>query len=298
MQSNKKNQILSVDFDLLKILKSFFLLKDWKKRSLFIGLPAVASVALFAGSFGGFMILVIYDSVEYASIGIALFFLYILSLPILLLTSLSVNGYKIKQSEAVRDGVEIYRLYSIRNFFSRVKNALILHILYFAYQIVPLVFVFLGQMSIFMAAIFGDSLYLVALLLIILGYGISFIGSMIQMVIQVVLYPLVLARFINRERTTDVINYSQTWKLFRKHWTHLLLIGLVTYLMQTFILTNIYVFAFLFIAVGIIFPPLFVIILMFSLLIFVPLASIGTVYVQHVQAEMIGKLAKNIRSDL
>lgn len=297
MRSDNQSTSTLEDFSLSEIFTSFFKLKDWKKRTVYVGLPVATSFMLFAVSFGMFIILVMQDSPKTpVSVSLLWFFLYLISIPIMLLTSLSAIGYRIKHSESVRDGVELYNLYSVRNFLSRVKHAIILNIFFVIYQIVPIILIILGYFLTFVAIVMGDIETNASSIFIILSYILIIAGALLQTVIEFILYPLVCARYINASSRMDVANFLQTWSDFRKQISKILLIALLIYVLQSMILPIVYVLVIVFLVIGVVFSPFYLVFAGLAVLICLPFLSIGSVYSQHVQGEMIGSLARSIRN--
>lgn len=297
MQSESQIVQTQDNFDLSKILTHFFKLRDWKERTLCIGLPVSISFMMFVLTGGIFLFLLMNDMIPPTGITALMFLLNMLSVPILLITSMASSGYKIKQGEAFRDGVEIHRLYSIRNFFSRIKHAFILKILFLMYQIIPMCIVVFGYVLLFIASIMGSGDSAPGVILILLGYVVMMTGSIIQTILEFLLYPLVTARYINESNFVDVVDYSKIWLNLRKHTKSVLLIVLVNYLLRSVILPTIYVFLIMFLVVGVIIVPLYLPFAVLAVIIFIPILATGMVYAEHTQGVMIGYLAKTIRNN-
>jgi len=299
MQTNKSTQVSGIKFNISEILTSFFHLKDWKKRSFYIGFPVAVTSLLFFISLGSIIFIAIRDEhrTETSPLAIPLMFLVIFSIPFIFLTSLSATGYQIKESEAISNRVEIRDLYSIRNFFSRLKHALIINILFFIYQIIPIAVVFIGYVIIGLSSIFEKSTPLIVIVFMVLGYGLTFVGSFLQGMIRLFINPMITSRYINQTDITDVINYAQTWRVLCRYPMYSFLVGIINYLLQFVVSTVIYIPLIFFVLAGIILPSLFPLLFVLILLIATPLISIGVVYHLHVQAIMIGNLARGIREN-
>lgn len=299
MQTNKSMQVSGIKFDISEIVTSFFHLKDWKKRSFYIGFPLTVTSLLFFISLWSIIFIAIRDEykAEISPLVLPLMLLFIFSIPFIFIAGLSATGYQIKESEAVSNQVEILDLYSIRNFFSRLKHALIIIILFFIYQIIPFTIGFIGYLIIGLSAIFEKSTPLIFIIFMVLGYGLTFIGSLLQVMVRLFINPVITSRYINQTNITDVINYAQTWRVLRKYPMYSFLVGIINYLLQFMMSTIIYLPLIFFVLALILFPSLFPLLFVLMLLIVTPLISIGVVYHLHVQAIMIGNLARGIREN-
>lgn len=296
MQTESNTTQAQDHFDLSKILTGFFKLQDWQKRSLYIGFPFSASLTLFVVSLGGFVLVIMKDGVLPAELGITAFLVYLFSIPVLLVTSLSAGGYKIKQAEASRDRTETHGLYSMMGFLSRIKHALILAVLSLVYQAIPIGIVMFGYFIFFVSAFLSANTD-AFVILTILGYILLLGGGALQTVIEFLLYPLVTARYINNPSFMNVANYMKTWNSFRQQLRYVFLTALVIYLLQSVVLSTIYGGLIVFLVAGAILTQLYLAFAVLAILIFVPLFAITTTYFQHVQGEMIGNLARIIRSN-
>lgn len=299
MQTNKSMQVSGIEFNISEILRSFFYLKDWKKRSFYIGFPVVIASFLFSISLAGIVFVAIggEHKAEISPSILPLMFLFMFSIPFIFIAVLSAIGYQIKESEAISNQVEIRDLYSIRNFFSRLKHALIINILFFIYQIIPFAVVFIGYLIIGLSAIFEKSTPLIFIIFIVLGYGLTFVGSFLQGMIRLFVNPVITSRYINQPDITDIINYTQTWRVLRRYPMYSFLVGIINYFLQFVVSTVVYLPLIFFVLAVIFLPSLFPLLLVLMLLIAIPLISIGVVYRLHIQAIMIGNLVRGIREN-
>lgn len=273
---------LKIHLDLAKVLKEFFELSDWKLRSLYLGgmYTLVSGIFWLFYLFGSMLLAIPF-------FGIILFFVPIIFIGIcLIIIALYLSGYKLDLAEAYRSGNSIEAVKYMGNYSERVKKGVILASAQFIYGLPVFIILAVGYLGLLFSVVsiqnhraYGDES--IALLGMLLSVFVLCIGMIIQMVIQLLVMPILQANFVKNNNFAKLFDFGYIWKLVKENWMDSILIWAIMSLLNFIIITATYFSGFL-------------VILCIGLFVLPVVMSISAVYRQHVQARLVGELAKHI----
>jgi hypothetical protein len=273
---------LKIHLDLAVVLKEFFELKDWKQRSLYLGGIYTLISAIFWGYYVmGSMLMAI------PILGIFLFFIPIGLIAIFMMAFyVYLVGYRLDVAEAYRSGNSIEEVDYMGNYSVRLKKGVILGSAQFVYSLPIIIFLVIGYAGLLFSVVsiqetpyYGsESLAFFGMLFSVL---ILCLGAVLQMAIQLLIVPILHANFLKYNDFSKLFDFGYMWKLIKENWLDSVLIWAIMSLLNFIIVSATYFSGFLvFLCIGLFVLPVVI--------------AISTVYRQHVQARLVGELAKHI----
>ena len=195
-------------------------------------------------------------------------------------------GYRLDVAEAYRSGNSIEAVDYMGSYSIRLKKGMLLASAQFVYSL-PVIFVLaIGYVGLLFSVVsIQENPYYgresLAFLGMIFSVLILCLGVVLQMIIQVLIVPILHANFLKNNDFSKLFNFSYMWNLIKENWLDSVLIWAIMSLLNFIIVSATYLSGFLvFVCIGIFVLPI--------------VLAISTVYRQHVQARLVGELAKHI----
>lgn len=267
---------LKVKIDINQIFTEFFKLNDWKARSLGIGGLYILIAILSLGGYG-FVILLGLGGVLLAFLLMILMGLFLII--VFFTIKFYLAGYRLDLIKVMQQNGEVENVSHLTDFGRRVTEGFKLNISLWAYILIPTLVTFVGSLINSLSAqlmdtsgsSFGEGYWV----FLIIGYSISGIGALLQFLTRFFFNPLLTARFVkNDSRIADTINMTEVLTALRSNFKELLVVGGLIFLAQTIVMFAIYMSAFF-------------ILLCIGLFLFPVAVSVGTVYMQHLEARLV-----------
>lgn len=270
---------MKVKFDTNVIFTEFFKLRDWKARSLGIGGLYLLIVMVGMGAYA----MVILFGLGGMVFALLLFFIMGLFIIIIIFgLQFYLAGYRLDLIEVMKVNGEVENVGHLTDYGRRITQGFKLNLSLWSYILIPTLIMLTGSLvNSFSTQLIdgsGNSLNDGYWMLLIIGYSISGLGTLLQFLTRLFFYPLLTARFVNNEsRIADTINLTQVIDTVRSNIKELLIVGGLIFLAQTIVMFAIYMSAFF-------------ILLCVGLFLFPVAVAVGTVYMQHFEARMVTSL--------
>ncbi|MFQ5493661.1 MAG: DUF4013 domain-containing protein [Candidatus Dojkabacteria bacterium] len=269
----------------------FFELKDWVNRTLFIG--GFLAIIIAVSFFMSFLFII-------PIIGwIIGCFLTVVVIIGSLLYAAYLEGYKLELIKAISTGKSMETVSIAANYSMRFKKGAILMLANFIY-VLPIVLLYVIGFGLMFApliltgtstasdvlmddtsgaaaadAVGGTAIIFSSLLF----YLIIFIGIIYQMLQQYMIYPPMIIQYVKKGTFGSMFEWGVMWEFMKNNWVNMLIYAVLTFGagIVLWFANMIGVFTLL-ICIGFILLPI--------------IWAVGTVYILHLQAHMLGQMAR------
>jgi hypothetical protein len=181
-------------------------------------------------------------------------------------------------ARAYKDKQEIENIQIFHEFKRRLNEGFRLMVSLAVYYIIPICLSMLGYILIVSQIELGSSLNI---FLLLSGLIFLTLGLILYIIVNIFISPLVSAKVVNKESYTNIWNLQSIWEDLKMYWKDLLMIFLGIYIGNLLFSMAFYVSILsIFICLGIFVVPI--------------VGAVGIVYLQHIQAELIGNFAKHL----
>ena len=273
----------SLDFS--KSISFFFQLKDWQNRSLFFGGILVAAIIVYL-----LLVLVMMIPV----LGIVLYCVGLAVMAVLaFLFVFYMNGYKVLVAQAVFNNKSVEDIKVAVDWVERITLGFKLSMANLVYFIPTYFIYFLGFLVMFLPLLltpstrnsygsytYNDQAAGIFLVSMLLYYCFLCIAWVIQIVTEYFVFPLQFAVFLKDQKFSTAVSPKELRKFWKSNSKNILILGLLLFAMSIAFIIVVGVSALtVFLCVGIILLPV--------------VYAVGFTYMLHLQAHLVGQLAKH-----